>query len=99
MTMPKPNQPEQLSADTGSEKEGDEISFEEALSKLEEIVRRLESGEANLEESLKLFEEGVKLARTCSSRLDAAEGKMRRLVEDGEVVEMPVDELPGAAGS
>ncbi|MFO7318230.1 MAG: exodeoxyribonuclease VII small subunit [Limnochordia bacterium] len=76
------------------------LSFEEAFSRLEQIVRRLESGEANLDESLRLFEEGVKLARVCSSRLDAAEGKIQQLLEkpDGTVEEVPF-ELPGAESS
>jgi len=77
-----------------------ELSFEEAFSRLEQIVRRLESGEANLDESLRLFEEGVKLARVCSSRLDAAEGKIQQLLEkpDGTVEEVPF-ELPGTESS
>lgn len=76
------------------------LSFEEAFSRLEQIVRRLESGEANLDESLRLFEEGVKLARVCSSRLDAAEGKIQQLLEkpDGTVEEVPF-ELPGTESS
>ena len=80
--------------------EENELTFEEAFARLEQIVRRLETGEATLEESLKLFEEGVRLARVCSSRLDAAEGKIVRLLEkpDGTVEEVPF-ELPGAASS
>lgn len=62
-----------------------ELKFEEALAKLEEIVRQLESGELSLEESLKLFESGVALARLCSQKLDEAEGKLQILLsEDGE---------------
>lgn len=57
--------------------------FEEALSKLEEIVRKLESGSLSLEESLKAFEEGVRLSRVCSERLDEAQRRVEILV-DGE---------------
>ncbi|MEN6465311.1 MAG: exodeoxyribonuclease VII small subunit [Syntrophaceae bacterium] len=57
--------------------------FEEAFSKLEEIVRKLESGNMSLEESLKAFEEGVRLSRICSERLDEAERRVEILV-DGE---------------
>lgn len=57
--------------------------FEEAFSKLEEIVRKLESGNMSLEESLKAFEEGVRLSRVCSERLDEAERRVEILV-DGE---------------
>jgi len=55
-------------------------SFESALSRLGEIVDRLEGGELPLEESLKLFEEGVRLARTAEARLDAAEKRVEELL-------------------
>jgi exodeoxyribonuclease VII, small subunit len=78
-----------------------ELTFEEAFARLEQIVRQLEGGEVNLEESLRLFEEGVRLSRYCAQQLDAAEGKIVRLVEkpDGTVDEEPFDVLPGAASS
>lgn len=77
------------------------LTFEEAFARLEQIVRQLEGGEVNLEESLRLFEEGVRLSRYCAQQLDAAEGKIVRLVEkpDGTVDEEPFDVLPGAASS
>ena len=49
-----------------------EMSFEKALLRLEEITKMLENGSATLDESLKLFEEGVALVRLCNSRLDNA---------------------------
>jgi exodeoxyribonuclease VII small subunit len=58
--------------------------FEEALQKLDEIVRRMEAGDMSLEESLKAFEEGVKLARFCSRRLDEAERRVEILLKDDE---------------
>ena len=58
-------------------------SFEEALDRLEAIVRRLESGEVSLEQSLRDFEEGVRLSRLCSARLDEAERKVSLLLADG----------------
>ncbi|HLS90724.1 MAG TPA: exodeoxyribonuclease VII small subunit [Limnochordia bacterium] len=78
-----------------------ELTFEEAFARLEQIVRQLEGGEVNLEESLRLFEEGVRLSRYCAQQLDAAEGKIVRLIEkpDGTVDEEPFDVLPGAASS
>lgn len=84
----------------GNEKEQG-LSFEEAFARLEQIVRRLEAGEVKLDESLRLFEEGVKLSRLCAAQLDAAEGKMVRLLErpDGSLEEAPFDELSGAASS
>jgi len=55
-------------------------SFEESLKKLETIVDRLEQGDLPLEESLKLFEEGVGLSTACKQELDAAEGKVQILI-------------------
>lgn len=77
-----------------------EESFETALARLEEIVRRLESGEEPLEEVLRLFREGMALARGCAARLDAAERVIEELVEraDGrvEVAPFPAGEDGGA---
>jgi exodeoxyribonuclease VII small subunit len=66
-------------------------SFEESLRKLENIVEQLERGDLALEESLKLFEEGVGLSSTCKKELDAAEGKVELLVKqrDGTVKTEP----------
>lgn len=59
-----------------------EQKFEEAVKKLESIVARLEDGDIPLEESLKLFEEGVKLSRFCAKKLDEAEKKVEILMKD-----------------
>lgn len=63
-------------------------SYEETISALETIVTKLESGKASLDESLKLFEEGTKLAAFCSKALDTAEQKIRTISQmdfkDGE---------------
>lgn len=56
--------------------------FEEALQKLEAIVAQMEEGDLPLEETLKAFEEGVKLARFCASKLDEAERKVEKLMRD-----------------
>jgi exodeoxyribonuclease VII small subunit len=56
-------------------------SFEESLKKLETIVDRLERGDLALEESLKLFEEGVGLSATCKKELEEAEGKVEMLIK------------------
>jgi exodeoxyribonuclease VII small subunit len=56
-------------------------SFEESLKKLETIVDQLEKGDLPLEESLKLFEEGVGLSAVCKQELDAAEGKVQSLIK------------------
>ncbi|HTW62298.1 MAG TPA: exodeoxyribonuclease VII small subunit [Terracidiphilus sp.] len=56
-------------------------SFEQSLRKLESIVDKLEKGDLALEESLKLFEEGVGLSAACKKELDEAEGKVQMLVK------------------
>ena len=56
-------------------------SFEESLKRLEAVVDQLEKGELTLEESLKLFEEGVNLTASCKQELDAAEGKVQTLIK------------------
>jgi exodeoxyribonuclease VII small subunit len=59
-----------------------EKKFEAALARLEEIVQELEKGDLPLEQSLKLFEEGIKLSRICNSRLEEAERKVEILIKD-----------------
>ncbi len=56
--------------------------FEETLKRLEEIVGRLEDGDLSIDESLKLFEEGVKLSRQCNRILEDAERRIEVLVKD-----------------
>lgn len=58
-----------------------ERSFEEALARLTEIVASLEGGEADLEEALKLFEEGISLVRLCDQQLRETEQKLEQLKE------------------
>ena len=67
--------------------------FEAALAELEAIVQRLEQGEISLEESLRQFERGVVLTRSCQKALRQAEQKIRVLAKsgDGEVVEQDFD--------
>ena len=56
-----------------------EISFEDARRELEQIVTKLESGQASLEEAVALWERGELLYRTCLGKLDAAQGKIEEL--------------------
>lgn len=58
--------------------------FEEALKELEEIVRKMEGGDMTLEESLESFEEGIRLSRFCSERLDEAERRIEILLKNEE---------------
>lgn len=57
------------------------VKFEQALKRLEELVSQLEDGELEMEEALRLFEEGVKLSRYCQQELKAADGKVQKLVQ------------------
>jgi len=65
--------------------------FEEQLTALEAVVERLERGELPLEESVRLFEEGVKLSDACKKELEAAEGRIQMLVEQRNGVMKTVD--------
>ena len=73
------------------------VTFEQQLSRLEEIVAALEKGDAALEDSLKLFEEGTKLIAACSKQLDQAEQKVVKLMKgtDGAPIELPFEEVEG----
>ena len=65
------------------------MSFEKKLTRLEEIVQKMENGELSLDDSLKMFEEGVKLSRDCNKELSEAEQKVQKLVgvdSDGEPI-------------
>lgn len=70
------------------------LNFEQAMDRLEEIVRQLERGDAPLEESLSLFEEGTRLVKMCSTKLDRAEQKVRKLLAgpEGSPLEEPFSE-------
>lgn len=75
-------------------------TFESALAELETRVARLERGDLELEEALKLFEEGVALVRECHERLDAAEARIVALTEsDGTLRETEMASPPDASGS
>jgi len=63
--------------------EAQELTFEQAYARLEEIVERLEAGELSLDDSVALYEEGQRLAQRCGALLDAAELRVQQLNEDG----------------
>ncbi|MGI6028137.1 MAG: exodeoxyribonuclease VII small subunit [Candidatus Heteroscillospira sp.] len=73
--------------------EKNEMSFEQSMQRLDEIVKLLERGDAPLEQLLSLFEEGTSLIRSCGSQLDAAEQKVVRLRKgaDGTPEELPFE--------
>ena len=69
-------------------------SFESSLRELEQIVEQLEAGDLPLEQSLELFEQGVRLSRECQRRLDEAEQKVEILLkgDDGTIRAVSYDE-------
>ena len=81
------------SSPTGNETA--ELTFEKAFSQLQDLVKRLEGGALPLEESLKAFEEGVRLTRYCQSSLAGAEQKVEQLMKiggDGKIQTKPFQE-------
>ena len=74
-------------------------TFESSLARLEEIVKAMESGDAMLDESLSLYEEGVKLIKFCTKALDDAEQKVKILQkgEEGTLVEVDFVTTEGTA--
>ena len=71
---------------------GKKLIFEQSMSRLEEIVGKLEQGECGLDESLKLFEEGAKLAASCNQMLDQAEQKVDLLLNANTGEEAPFEQ-------
>ncbi len=68
-------------------------TFEEALKRLDEVVRELEEGDLDLDKALALFQEGVELTRFCSAQLDQAEARIEKLLEqNGQPVTLPLEE-------
>ena len=67
--------------------------FERSLTRLEEVVRRLESPQLSLDDAMKLFEEGVALSRECQKQLEDAEGRVEILLKkaDGKLAAEPFE--------
>ena len=70
-----------------------DMTFEQSVARLEEIVKALDNGELALDDALKLFEEGVRLAGDCSKQLSDAQGKIEQLTKkaDGSMETEPLD--------
>lgn len=74
-------------------KEHEELTFEEAMDKLESVVGKLEEGDVPLEEAISMFQEGMELSKYCHDRLQSVERQMTKVLnEDGEVSTLDVDE-------
>lgn len=66
------------------EEEKEELNFEEALSRLEEINNKLERNSVHLSEAIELYGEGMELIKCCKERLDDAEGKIKKISDEKE---------------
>lgn len=69
-----------------------EPTYEQAVARLEQVVRELEAGEHSLDAALELFQEGVALARQCTVRLDDAAARIEKVLADGSLAPMPSPE-------
>ena len=69
-----------------------EITFEEALSKLEEAVSKLENGDIKLDEAFKMFEDGIKYAKICETKLSEVEEKVAKIIKDGKEEEFKIED-------
>lgn len=70
-----------------------EMTFEESLEKLEEIVNRLENGDVPLDDAIDEFNEAMKLVKTCNDKLNAAEESIAKIVrENGEIADFNTNE-------
>ena len=66
----------------------DTVNFEVSLKKLEKIIEKLEDGDISLEDSVKSFEEGIGLVKECQKQLSQAELKVKKLLDNGDTVDL-----------
>ena len=79
-TRPESSTPTAASGGGGADAgQGSEVTFEEAQRELERIVQQLESGQADLDDAIKLWERGEELHRLCLEKLDSAQGRIQAL--------------------
>ena len=69
-----------------------EFNFEDAMNRLDEIVRELESGKVSLDKSIALFEEGIKLSKQCEVQLKSVEEKAVKILQNNELNDFSVEE-------
>lgn len=70
----------------------DNITFEQAMSRLEEIIAALENNQKSLEKSVDLFQEGIKLSKICSDKLAGIEDKVAKILVDGKLEDLKIEE-------
>ena len=70
----------------------DNITFEQAMSRLEEIIAALENNQISLEKRVDLFQEGIKLSQICSDKLAGIEDKVAKILVDGKLEDLKIEE-------
>ena len=70
----------------------DNITFEQAMKRLEEIIKELEDTQTSLENSVELFQEGIKLSKICSDKLAGIENKVAKILVDGKLEDLKIEE-------
>lgn len=70
----------------------DNITFEQAMSRLEEIIAALANNQISLEKSVDLFQEGIKLSKICSDKLAGIEDKVAKILVDGKLEDLKIEE-------
>lgn len=70
----------------------DNITFEQAMKRLEEIINILEDSQTSLEKSVELFQEGIKLSKICSDKLVGIEDKVAKILVDGKLEDLKIEE-------
>ena len=70
----------------------DNITFEQAMSRLEEIIAALENNQISLEKSVDLLQEGIKLSKICSDKLAGIEDKVAKILVDGKLEDLKIEE-------
>ncbi|KGA97898.1 exodeoxyribonuclease VII small subunit [Alkalihalobacillus alcalophilus ATCC 27647 = CGMCC 1.3604] len=79
-----------------SDTKKEEISFEEAMNELENVVEQLEQGDVPLDEAISMFQKGMELSKQCHDKLEQVEKKMDRILHpDGEIEEVQLVEDEG----
>lgn len=68
------------------------ITFEQAMKRLEEIITMLESDQTSLENSVELFQEGIKLSQICSDKLTGIENRVAKILVDGKLEDLKIEE-------
>ena len=74
------------------ENKNDNITFEDALSKLSDAVNKLQNGNIKLDEAFSLFEDGIKYAKICENKLQDVENKVAKIVENGKIEDFNIGE-------